>query len=115
MELRSGLVGFADHNRATGHKVDAKQENRAVYLLESLSLTSSTTLTGGVGSNGFTLTLPTFFDATAPNPTFINGGSPSGEQNERQYAWELGLRQALSEQWSAFTRATRGLSLCDRG
>lgn len=89
------------------HKVEAKQENRAVYLLESLSLTSSTTITGGARVEWFHIDASDAFDATAPNPTFINGGSPSGEQNERQHAWELGLRQALSEQWSVFTRATR--------
>ncbi|MEO8003317.1 MAG: TonB-dependent receptor [Betaproteobacteria bacterium] len=89
------------------HKVDARQENRAIYILESLKPATGTTLTAGARVEWFTINANDTFDATAPNPTFINGGSPSGDQNDRQFAWELGLRQALTEQWSAFSRATR--------
>lgn len=89
------------------HRVEAKQENRAIYVLESLSLTPTTTITGGARVEWFHINATDTFDPSAPNPSFLNGGSPSGEQNERQHALEFGLRQALSEQWSAFTRATR--------
>ena len=89
------------------HKVDARQENRAIYVLESLKPTPRMTLTGGARVEWFDIDASDTFDATAPNPTFINGGSPSGNQSDRQFAWEVGLRQALTEQWSGYTRATR--------
>ena len=89
------------------HRVEAKQENRALYVLESLSLTPTTTMTGGARVEWFHIDAADTFDPSAPNPSFLNGGSPSGEQNERRHALEFGLRQALSEQWSAFARATR--------
>jgi iron complex outermembrane receptor protein len=89
------------------HRVEAKQQNRALYMLEALSLTPTTTLTGGARVEWFNIEAADTFDSAAPNPSFFNGGSPRGEQNERQYALELGLRQAVTEQWSAFARATR--------
>ena len=89
------------------HRVEARQENRGLYVLETFSLASKTTITGGARVEWFHIDATDTFDPAAPNPSFFNGGSPSGEQNERQYALELGLRQSLTERWSAFTRATR--------
>jgi iron complex outermembrane recepter protein len=89
------------------HIVDARQENRSIYFLESLKPAPGTTLTGGARVEWFHIEANDTFDASAPNPTFINGGSPSGNQNEREFAWELGVRQVLTEQWSGYARATR--------
>lgn len=89
------------------HKVDAQQENRAIYFLETLNFTPRTTLTAGARLEWFSIDATDTFDPTAPNPSFINGGSPQGEQNERQHALEIGLRQGLSESWSGYVRGSR--------
>ncbi|HEX4985886.1 MAG TPA: TonB-dependent receptor [Burkholderiales bacterium] len=89
------------------HRVDARQDNQALYVLETLMPAKGTTITGGARIEWFRINANDTYDPTAPNPTFISSGSPSGEQNERQFAWELGLRQALTQQWSTFARATR--------
>jgi iron complex outermembrane receptor protein len=87
--------------------VGAHQENRAVYFLETLVPTHGTTITAGARLEWFGIDATDAFDPAAPNPSFINGGSPQGEQNERQHALELGVRQELNESWSAFARGTR--------
>ena len=89
------------------HRVDATQENRAVYLLETLNLTPKTTVTAGARIEWFSIDATDTFDPTAPNPSFINGGSPQGEQNEQQHALELGVRQELTQSWSAYVRGSR--------
>lgn len=89
------------------HRVDASQENRALYALETLSLGPNTTLSGGARVEWFNIEATDAFDPTAPNPSFTNGGSPQGEQKERQHALELGLRQTFSDRWSAYGRGTR--------
>ncbi len=93
------------------HRVDAQQENRAVYVLETLAPTPGTTVTAGARLEWFSIDATDTFDPTAPNPSFINGGSPQGEQHEQQHALELGLRQALNENWSAYVRGTRAFRL----
>lgn len=89
------------------HRVDATQQNRAVYFLETLSLTPKTTVTAGARLEWFSIDAADTFDPAAPNPSFINGGSPQGEQNERQHALEIGVRQGLTENWSAYARGAR--------
>lgn len=89
------------------HRVDAQQENRAVYFLETLTLTPRTTVTAGARLEWFSIDATDTFDSTAPNPSFINGGSPQGEQNEQQHALELGVRQGLNDNWSAYVRGSR--------
>ena len=89
------------------HRVKANQENRALYVQETLAFASGTTITGGARQEWFSIDATDAFDPTAPNPAFTNGGSPQGEQKERQHALELGLRQDFSAQWSAYARASR--------
>jgi iron complex outermembrane receptor protein len=89
------------------HKVDAEQQNGALYFLETLAPTSTTTVTAGARVEWFNIDATDTFDPTAPNPSFINGGSPQGQQSERQHALELGLRQALGERWAGYARGSR--------
>ena len=89
------------------HQVDATQQNRAIYALETIQVGTGTTITGGARVEWFHIDATDTFDPTAPNPAFLNAGSPQGEQSERQHALELGLRQALNERWSSYGRGTR--------
>lgn len=89
------------------HRVTADQENRALYVQETLSFGSGTTITGGARLEWLHIDASDSFDPTAPNPSFLPGGSSSGEQNEREHALEIGLRQTLGERWSGFGRASR--------
>lgn len=89
------------------HRVDADQQNHAVYLIQNLAVTSGTTVSAGGRVEWFDLSASDRFDPAAPNPAFFPGGSPLGEQNERQSAWDLGLRQRLSPANSAYARIGR--------
>jgi iron complex outermembrane recepter protein len=89
------------------HRVRGEQQNRAIYLQETMAPTSTTTVMAGARMEWFSIDATDTFDPAAPNPSFINGGSPQGGQNERQHALELGVRQAIGERWSGYVRGSR--------
>ena len=86
-------------------RINASQKNHGAYVMETLSLGANTTATTGVRLEWFEIRAKEVFDPTAPNPTFISGNSSQGRQNEKQKAFEFGLRQEWTPALSLYARA----------
>ncbi len=88
------------------NQVKADQDTRAVYLQLSVSATDRTAITAGWRYERQHLEAHDRYDPSAPGGVF-GSAAPAGEQTEREQAWELGLRQALTSAWSATARVGR--------
>jgi len=88
------------------NQVQAEQDNRAVYLQLNLHAGDRTSVTAGWRYERQNIEADDRYDPTAPG-AFFGSAAPAGEQTEREQAWELALRQALSGTWSASVRAGR--------
>lgn len=86
--------------------VTATENTFAWYLQDSVTLKPGTTLTGALRTESLTISADDSYDATAPGG---GGGSaaPAANQHAHQYAFELGLRQRLSDTTSAFGKLGR--------
>lgn len=89
------------------HLVDADQENRALYLIGNHPLGERTTLSAGARVEWFEIRANDTFDPAAPNPSFLPGGSPNGEQKARQHALDFGVRHQFAGGQSVYARAGR--------
>jgi iron complex outermembrane receptor protein len=88
------------------NRVRASEDTEAFYFQDLIDLSRSTQLTVGARSERVRYAANDVADATAPG-FFFNTAAPEVRQAQRQHAWELGLRQALSQAWSVFGRAGR--------
>jgi iron complex outermembrane receptor protein len=88
------------------NRVEADQDNTAGYLQVNARVTNTTSLTAGWRYEHQSIDATDRFDPTAPGAAFGSGASP-GKQNEDQQAWEVGLRQELSQSLAALAHVGR--------
>lgn len=88
------------------NRVRAAQDTRAVYFQDLVDLSRATQLSVGWRAESVRYAASDTLDATAPG-FFFNTAAPDARERQRQHAWELGLRHALSPAWSGFARAGR--------
>ena len=86
--------------------VRASQDSQAFYLHDIVELSRATQLALGWRSERVRYAASDVVDPAAPG-FFFNTGAPAARETQRQHAWELGLRHALSPEWSLFGRAGR--------
>ena len=89
------------------NRVKADQDNTAGYVQAEARVTDTTTVTGGWRYETQYIDASDRYDAAAPGAAF-GSGAPSGDQTDSETAWELAVRQDLTQSWAAFARAGRG-------
>ncbi len=95
-----------ENNREPTNIASVKQTVTGYYAQDSIDLTRSTVATAGLRLERAKYSAQDSADPNAPACFFCSAAAPlEGAQRER--AWELGLRQALGSEWSAFARAGR--------
>jgi len=91
--------------------VQVDQETRGWYLQDAIDLTGSTLLTLGWREEQVRYQAQDTVDPAAPGacpfPPFCATAAPSAEEKQKQHAWEIGLRQAISATTGVFVRAQR--------
>jgi iron complex outermembrane receptor protein len=88
------------------NRVRIQRDNEAFYLQDSVSLSDATRATAGWRTERVEYRANDAFDPTAPGGAF-GSGAPAAAAEQKEDAWELGLRHALSSAWSLFARAGR--------
>lgn len=86
--------------------VAADQNTTGLYARDEMQLSPATRLTLGGRYEWFDLSASDQFDSGAPGGLFGSGALP-GNQNETQYALELGLNHRLNAQHALFARLAR--------
>ncbi len=87
------------------NRVNARQRNAALYVKEDLRLGPALNLLGGARIEQFSVQGDDRYSST--DPFGFGSAAPAGSQNEREYAWELGLRYRLDAGQSVFAKAGR--------
>lgn len=88
------------------NRVRASEDNRAFYLHDLIDISGATQMTLGWRTERVRYAASDVADPAAPG-FFFNTAAPDARATQRQRAWELGLRHAISREWSAFARAGR--------
>jgi len=88
------------------NRVRTDRESLGWYAQDSVQLAPGTLATLGWREEAVDYDATDTLDATAPGGAFGSQAAPVS-QRQRQHAWDLGLKQALSAAWSAFARAGR--------
>jgi iron complex outermembrane receptor protein len=76
------------------NRVDAAQDNTAVYLHNTSRVTRDLTLTAGARAERLRIDAADRFDPSAPGGVF-GSGAPPASQRESEHAYEIGLRYAF--------------------
>lgn len=87
------------------NRVNARQRNAAVYVKDDLRLGPALSLLGGARIEQFSIRGDDRYRST--DPFGFGSAAPAGSQDEREYAWELGLRYRLGAGQSVFAKAGR--------
>jgi iron complex outermembrane receptor protein len=88
------------------NRVRVAEDTSAFYLQDLVDLSRATQLSLGWRSERVRYSGTDTLDPTAPGFFFNTAAAPAA-QTQRQSAWEVGLRHALSAAWSAFGRVGR--------
>ena len=88
------------------NRVRASEDSQAFYLQDLMDLSRATQMSLGWRSERVRYGASDVVDPAAPGFAF-NTAAPAVRQTQRQRAWELGLRHAVSPAWSVFGRAGR--------
>jgi len=88
------------------NQVRVDRDNEAFYVKDAIDIGAGTRLEAGWREERADYTASDTFDPTAPGGAF-GSEAPPASQVQREYAWELGIRQALTPAWSGFARAGR--------
>ncbi|MDO9219893.1 MAG: TonB-dependent receptor [Thiobacillus sp.] len=88
------------------NRVTADQNTTGLYARDEMQLSPATRLTLGGRYEWFDLSASDQFDPSAPGGLFGSGAVP-GNQDETQYALELGLNHRLNSQHALFARLAR--------
>lgn len=91
------------------NRVRITRENGALYAQDAIEFGATQVLLGARGERAKYDARDTV-DPAAPGFA-ANTAAPAVRQAQKQRAWEIGLRHALSRQWSAFARAGRSFRL----
>ena len=86
------------------NRVDIDRDSLGWYLHDSVQLTSATLVNAGWRSEQAKFSGADAVDPAAPG-CFFCSAAPAVRESQRADAWELGLRQALGRQWSAYARS----------
>jgi iron complex outermembrane recepter protein len=88
------------------NRVRVNQDTSAFYLQDAIQLTGATGLTLGWRSERMKIAASDVADPGAPG-FFFNTAAPQAAADQRQNAWEIGLKHAFTSNWSGFARAAR--------
>ena len=88
------------------NRVRTSSDNQAFYFQDLIDLSRATRVTIGARTERARYAASDVVDPAAPG-FFFNAAAPEARQTQRQDAYELGLRHALSQAWSGFARAGR--------
>jgi iron complex outermembrane receptor protein len=88
------------------NRVQAVQRNAALYAQDHLRLSESLSLTAGARLEWFRIKATDSFDPAAPGSAY-GSGAPSGGQNERESAWDLGMRYRAAPGQTFYAKAGR--------
>lgn len=87
------------------NRVNARQRNAALYVKDDLRLGPALSLLGGARIEQFSIRGDDRYSST--DPFGFGSAAPAGSQDEREYAWELGMRYRLSAAQSMFAKLGR--------
>lgn len=88
------------------NRVRIDRDTEALYVQDAVELARDTLLTAGWREERVAYAASDAFDPTAPGGAF-GSGAPAASERQREHAWELGLRHALTPAWSVLARAGR--------
>lgn len=88
------------------NRVRASEDSQAFYLQDLIDISRATRMTLGWRSERVRYAANDVANPAAPG-FFFNTAAPEVRETQRQHAWELGLRHAISQAWSVFGRAGR--------
>jgi iron complex outermembrane receptor protein len=88
------------------NRVRIDRDTEAFYVQNRVELSASSLLTLGWREERVEYRGNDTFDPTAPGAAF-GSQAPAAAERQREHAWELGLRHALSSAWALFARAGR--------
>ena len=88
------------------NRVRASEDTQAFFFQDLIELSRMTRMTLGWRTERVRFAASDVADPAAPG-FFFNTAAPATRETQRQHAWELGLRHALSPAWSLFGRAGR--------
>lgn len=87
------------------NRVNARQRNAALYVKDDLRLGPALSLLGGARVEQFSIRGDDRYSST--DPFGFGSAAPAGSQDEREYAWELGMRYRLGAAQSMFAKLGR--------
>jgi iron complex outermembrane receptor protein len=88
------------------NQVQATQRNTALYAQDHLRLSDSLSMTAGARLEWFRIKATDNFDPAAPGSDY-GSGAPSGGQNERESAWDMGMRYRAAPGQTFYAKAGR--------
>ena len=88
------------------NQVRATQLDYAYYLYDTMKLAETVQLSLGWREQWQNIEATDDYDPAAPGAAF-GSGAADGEQDLRQYAYEIGLRYALSPKWAMLAKTGR--------
>ena len=91
------------------NRVRVSRDNSAFHLQDAIEYGATQVVIGARAERAAYEARDTL-DRTAPGFA-TNTAAPAVDRTQRVHAWELGLRHAISAQWSAFARAGRSFRL----
>lgn len=86
--------------------VSATQRSIGVYVQDQFTASPDLVLNAGARTEQFSIRAHDAYDPAAPGGAF-GSGAMSGEQNETEFAWELGARYRVSAMDSLYAKAGR--------
>ena len=91
------------------NRVAVDQDTTGIYLQDIIAIGSSTLVTLGRREERAHYSGSDVRDATAPGAACFTGTCQAApfSADQRQHAWEIGIRHALSQPWAVFARVGR--------
>ena len=88
------------------NRVQADQRNTALYAQDHLRLSEALSFTAGARMEWFRIKATDSFDPSAPGSAW-GSSAPAGKQNERESAWDLGLRYRVAPGHTLYAKVDR--------
>jgi iron complex outermembrane receptor protein len=102
---RSGRTDRPENAEQPTNRIAVDQKTRGYYAQDSIELSSATSVLVGWRTERARYSAEDAFDPTAP--AFGAGAAPARRETQKQNAWEVGARHALSAPLAVFGRAGR--------